>query len=84
MAESARAAKLHISLPPDVMAYLSRRREEAQGSMSSAIADAVRRDMLAERQARLDQALELDAESNLAFAHHSSAASSRVVGRGAG
>jgi hypothetical protein len=79
-----RASKLHISLPPDLMAFVSRRREEQQGTMSGAIAECIRRDMLAERQARLDEALALDAEANRAFARASGGVVSRVLTRDAG
>lgn len=76
-----RASKLHISLPPDLMAFVSRRREEQQMTMSAAIAESIRRDMLAERQARLDEALALDAEANLAFARSSGGVVSRLLAR---
>ena len=81
MTADTRAAKLHISLPRDLMEFVSRRREEQQMTMSAAIAESIRRDMLAERQARLDAALALDAEANTAFARASGGAMSRVIAR---
>lgn len=84
MTANTRVSKLHISLPPDLMAFVSRRREEQRGTMSAAIAESIRRDMLAERQARLDEALALDAESNLAFSRATGGAASRVLIRDAG
>jgi len=78
---NARAEKIHISLPPDLFAFVARRRDERQQSMSAAIAESIRRDMLAERQARLDEALSLDAEANVAIARASGAAVSRVIAR---
>ena len=78
---NARAEKIHISLPPDLFAFVARRRDERQESMSAAIAESIRRDMLAERQARLDEALALDADANVAFARASGAVASRIVNR---
>ena len=66
------------------MAFVSRRRDEQQGTMSAAIAESIRRDMLAERQARLDAALALDADADLAFARASGGVVSRVLTRDAG
>ena len=83
MATDSRASKLHISLPPDLMAFVSRRREEHKGTMSAAIAESIRRDMMAERQARLDQALALDAGDNVAFSRASGAVASRTLSRDA-
>ncbi len=79
MTTNSRASKLHISLPPDLMAFVSRRREERKGTMSAAIAESIRRDMMAERQARLDEALALDAEDNVAFSRASGAIASRTL-----
>ncbi len=79
--QSTRSAKLHISLPADLYAFVSQRRLERGESMSAAIAESIRNDMAAERQARLDEALALDAEDNLAFAQASAATAARMVGR---
>lgn len=76
-----RASKLHISLPPDLMSFVSRRREERNGSTSAVIAESIRRDMIAERQARLDEALALDSEDNLAFSRMSVTVAARVISR---
>lgn len=84
MTTSTRSSKLHISLPPDLMAFVSHRREEQGGTMSATIAESIRRDMLAERQARIDEALALDADANLAFARASGGVVSRVLTRDAG
>lgn len=75
-----RSAKLHISLPADLYDFISRRRAERHVSMSAAIAESIRNDMAAERQARLDEALALDAKDNLAFARVTSATAARIVG----
>ena len=81
MSTNARASKVHISLAPDLMAFVSRRREEQKGTLSAAIAESIRRDMMAERQARLDAALALDAEDDLAFTTASGAVASRTLPR---
>ena len=49
--------------------------------MSAAVAESIRRDMLAEQQARLDAAIALDAEANVTFARSASAVASRVIAR---
>lgn len=77
----ARSAKLHISLPADLYAFVSQRRLERHESMSAAIAESIRNDMVAERQARLDEALALDAQDNLTFARTAAATTARIVGR---
>ncbi len=79
--QNTRSAKLHISLPADLYAFVSQRRMERHESMSAAIAESIRNDMIAERQARLDEALALDAEDGLAFARATGATTSRIVGR---
>jgi hypothetical protein len=76
-----RSAKLHISLPADLFAFVTRRQQERHESLSAVVADAIRREMVAERQARLDEALALDAEENVAFARASAAVASRVIAR---
>jgi len=81
MTTSARASKLHISLSSDLVAFVTRRKDEQRGTMSAAIAESIRRDMMAERQARLDEALALDAEDNLAFSKVSGAVASRALDR---
>lgn len=83
MIANTRASRLHISLPADLMAFISRRAEEQRITISAAIAESIRRDMLAQRQARLDEALALDAEANLAFASASGAVVARVLARDA-
>jgi hypothetical protein len=76
---AARYSKLNISLPRDLAAFVSRRKHERGITMSAAIAESIRRDMVAERQARLDQALALDAEDNLTFARAAGVVVSRSV-----
>jgi hypothetical protein len=75
------AAKLHISLPADLYEFVVRRQRERGESLSAAIAESIRNDMVAERQARLDAALALDAEDNLAFARLTADATTRILGR---
>ena len=74
-----RAAKLNISLPPDVYEFVMRRYRERGGSVSATIAASLRTEMLAERQTRLDAALALDAEDNLAFARAIAATTARTL-----
>ncbi len=77
--QSPRTMKLHISLPADVHTFVVQRQRERGGSLSSAIAESIRNEMTAERQARLDAALALDAEDNLAFARETIPTTARVL-----
>jgi len=74
-----RASKLNISLPPDVYEFVMRRYRERGGSVSATIAASIRAEMIAERQTRLDAALALDAEENLAFARATAATTARIL-----
>jgi plasmid stability protein len=53
-----------VSLPPDLAEYLERRATEHGVALSAELADIVRRDRTSVDQARLDEALALDAEDN--------------------
>jgi hypothetical protein len=53
-----------VSLPPDLAEYLERRATEHGVPLSAELADIVRRDRTSVDQARLDEALALDAEDN--------------------
>jgi hypothetical protein len=77
---TARSAKLHISLPPDVYAFVMQRSTVRGDSVSAVVADSIRREMLAERRARLDEALALDAADNLAHARAVAPVVARVLG----
>ena len=59
-----KARKMSISLPADLAAYLERRAREHGTAISTELADLVARERAADEQARLDQALALDAEEN--------------------
>ncbi len=61
--------KLSISLPTDLVEQLKAAAAEAGLGVSGIVAAAVRRSIAAEEQARLDRALELDAEDNEAWAN---------------
>ena len=63
-----RARKLSVSLPEDLAALVERRAAEHSVPFSSELAELVRRELATEEQARVEAALELDAEENLRFA----------------
>jgi hypothetical protein len=77
---TARSVKLHISLPPDLYAFVMQRYKVRGDSVSAVVADSIRQEMLAERQARLDEALALDAADNLAQARSVAPVLARVLG----
>ena len=60
--------KLSISLPAELVAEVRAAAEDAQSSVSAVIAAALRSSIATSDQARLDQALALDAEDNAAWA----------------
>jgi hypothetical protein len=60
--------KLSISLPADLVDVVRASAEESGSSVSATIAAALRRTIEDAEQARLDSALELDREENVAFA----------------
>ncbi|HYN69288.1 MAG TPA: hypothetical protein VEX41_03650 [Candidatus Eisenbacteria bacterium] len=62
-------AKLSISLPIDLAAQVRLAASESGLTVSGVIAAALRGSIAAADQARLDRALELDAEDNAAFAN---------------
>jgi uncharacterized protein (DUF1778 family) len=61
--------KLSVSLPTDLVELVREAAAESGTSVSGMIAAAVRRALEDAEQARLDRALELDAEENLAWAN---------------
>lgn len=67
-AASAPHVKLSISLPAELVADVRAAAEDAQSSVSAVIAAALRSSIATSDQARLDQALALDAEDNAAWA----------------
>jgi len=60
--------KLSVSLPRDVVDVVRAAAAESGLSVSATIAAALRRTLVDAEQARLDAALELDAEENVAWA----------------
>ncbi len=60
--------KLSISLPSDLVAVIRQVSEQTGLTMSATIGACVRRTLALVEQERLDRALELDAEENLAWA----------------
>ena len=57
-----------MSLPEESVAYLAARAQERGVGLSAVLAEIVEADRVADEQARLEAALELDAEDNLRFA----------------
>ena len=76
-----RSVRMHISVPADVRDFILARARERGVGVSAVVAESVRNTMLAERQARLDEALALDADDNLAFARQVSVISARIFGQ---
>ena len=72
--------KLSVSLPDEVVAYLAARAEERGVGLSTVLAEIVEADRLADEQARLVAALELDAQDNLRFAAASAPLAAGVIG----
>ncbi len=72
--------KLSVSLPEDAVAYLAARAEERGVGLSTVLAEIVEADRLADEQARLNAAIELDAEDNLRFAAASAPLAAEVMG----
>ena len=65
---SAGFVKLSVSLPADLVEVVRAAAEESDTSVSATIAAALRRTLVDAEQARLDEALALDREENLAWA----------------
>ena len=76
-----RSVRMHISVPADVRDFILARARERGVGVSAVVAESVRNTMLAERQARLDEALALDSDANLAFARQVSVISARIPGQ---
>lgn len=70
--------KLSISLPAELVAEVRAAATETQSSVSAVIAAALRSSIATADQARLDQALELDAEDNAAWAKDALALTARA------
>jgi plasmid stability protein len=73
--------KVHVSLPPDIWARISRRAAEHGVGFSTEVASIIRRELDSEDQAILDAALRLDAEENAAFAASVGVVEARTIGR---
>jgi Arc/MetJ-type ribon-helix-helix transcriptional regulator len=70
---SRRVKKMSVSLPPDLASFLESRAKERGTAVSSVLAEIVAKERAEDQQRRLDEALELDAEGNRAFARMASA-----------
>ena len=70
--------KVHVSLPADVYDRVEARSSLAGASFSATISELVRRALEREDQARLEEALKLDFEANVAFARAVSVVTARV------
>lgn len=77
---SANHRKVHVSLPADVYDRVEARSSLAGASFSATISELVRRALEREDQARLEEALKLDFEANVAFARTVSVVTARVWG----
>ena len=73
-----RVRKMSVSLPPDLAAFLEARARERGTAVSAELAEIVARERAADEQARLDRALELDAEDNRRFARSTAHAAREV------
>ena len=60
--------KLSVSLPEETVAYLATRAQARGVGLSTVLAEIVEAGRVADEQARLEAALELDAQDNLRFA----------------
>jgi len=67
--DTARHAKVSISLPADLFEVVRAIAVDSNLSVSAVVAASLRRTIEEADQARLDRALELDAEENLAWAN---------------
>ena len=77
-AAGARHVKLSISLPAELVAELRAAAKEADGGVSGVVAAALRQALAAAEQERIDRALELDAEDNVAWANDALALTARA------
>lgn len=72
-------AKLSVSVPADLAEFARARSAERGVALSAVVAEALRHELEAERQACLDEALRLDAEENRRYAEAASTTSHRVL-----
>jgi len=70
--------KVHVSLPADIYERVEAKSSIAGASFSATISELVRRALEREDQARLEEALRLDFEANVAFARAVSVVTARV------
>lgn len=78
---AARHVKLSITLPEDLVAEVRAAAAESGIGVSGVIAAAVRGALAAAEQARVDRALDLDAEDNRAWAEDALASTARAWSR---
>ncbi|HEX7492271.1 MAG TPA: hypothetical protein VF337_11280 [Candidatus Limnocylindrales bacterium] len=72
--ERQRVKKMSVSLPPDLAAFLESRAKERGAAVSSVLAEIVAKERAEDQQRRLDEALALDAQDNVAHVRTASAA----------
>jgi hypothetical protein len=73
-----RHVKLSITLPEDLVAELRAAARDADAGVSGIVAAAIRQSLVMAEQARVDRALELDAEDNAAWAQDALASTARA------
>jgi hypothetical protein len=67
-----------VSLPPDIYERVAAKSTLVGAPFSTTLAELVRRALEREDQARLEEALRLDAEANVSFAREAGVVASRV------
>ena len=75
--------KVHVSLPADIYERVEAKSTLSGAPFSATLSELVRRALEREDQARLEEALRLDAEANLAFAREASVVTARIWATGA-
>jgi hypothetical protein len=76
-----KSTKLSISLPTDLVDVIRAAAAQSGMSVSATIAAALRRTLEAAEQARLDAALELDREENIAWARAYAPMAAELIGK---
>lgn len=71
--------KLSVSIPAELAEFARARSAERGVALSAFVAEALRHELEAERQALLDEALRLDGEENRRYAEATAATSHRVL-----
>jgi plasmid stability protein len=71
---------MSVSLPPELAAFVESRAKEHGTAVSAELAAIVARELQADQQRRLDEALTLDADENRRYARTTSSAAREVFG----